>query len=277
MNSPAALHLFNIDPNQLPIADDKKVIFYNMVAKLLFVSKRGRPGIQVTIAFLTTRVTKPDIDNWKKLVWLLCYINSTIDLKLKLSITDFRSIKWWVNASYVVHPNSCSHTGGTMTLGKGSIYSSSIKQKITAKSLTEAELIALNDVAGQIIWTQSFLQDQGYNTGPSEVHQDNKSTILLAENRILSSSKRTKHINVRYYFIKDRINREEISIIYCPTSNLVAGYYTKPLQGSQYVKFRDMVMRTSCFGSLAKERVEDSTHSSKTSTVFENTCSKKKL
>ena len=121
------------------------------------------------------------------------------------------------------------------------------------------------------------LKVQGYDTGPLTIHQDNKSTILLAENGILSSSKRTKHINIRYYFIKDRIDRKEINIIYCPTSAMVADYFTKPLQGSQFIRFRDMIMGTSCFGSLAKECVEGSTVSPKTSTVSENSRSKKKL
>ena len=96
---PAALHLFNVDPNQLALDDEKSIIFHKMVAKLLFVSKHSRPNIQVAIAFLTTRVTKPDVDDWEKLVRLLCYLNSTIDLKLKLSIQNFRVVKWWVDAS----------------------------------------------------------------------------------------------------------------------------------------------------------------------------------
>ena len=58
---------------------------------------------------------------------------------------------------------------------------------------------------------------------------------------------------------------------------MVGDYFTKPLQGSQFIKFRDMIMGTSCFGSLAKERVEDSTVSMRTGTVSENTRSKKKL
>ena len=207
VNSQAALHLFNVNPKKLKLDDEKKTLFHKMIAKLLFVSKQGRSDIQVAIAFLTTRLSDPDIDDWKKLARLMRYINSTTNLKFRFSIQDFRAIKWWVDTSYAVHPITCSHTSGTFTLRRGSIYSSSIKQKFIAKSSTEAECIALNNIARQIIWTQNFLQDQGYNTGPSTIHQDNKSTILLAENGIMSSSKWTKYINVHYYFIKDRINR----------------------------------------------------------------------
>ena len=69
------------------------------------------------------------------------------------------------------------------------------------------------------------------------MYQDNKSTILLAENGKASSSKRTKHINVRYFFITDRIRTKEISVQYCSTDDMVADYYTKPLHGAKFLKF----------------------------------------
>ena len=59
-----------------------KQIFHTYVAKMLFVSKRGRPDIQVAIASLSTRVTEPDTDDWKKLVRLMRYVNATLDLVL---------------------------------------------------------------------------------------------------------------------------------------------------------------------------------------------------
>ena len=182
----------------------------------------------------------------------------TIDLVLTLSVENFNTVKWWVDASYATHHNSRSHTGGTMTMGRGSIFSTSCKQKINTCSSTEAELIGVNDVAGQIIWTRNFINKQGYNINTSTLFQDNKSAMLLEQNGILSSSKRTKHINVRYYFIKDCIDWKEIHVIHCPTESMVADYFTKPLQGSKFVKFWDIIMGSKCFGSLNKERVEES-------------------
>ena len=89
------------------------------------------------------------------------YVNSTIDLVLTLSVDKFNSIKWWVDASYAIHPNMRGHSGATMTLGKGSIDSTSTKQKLNSKSSTEAELIGMSDIIGQILWTQNFLAEQG--------------------------------------------------------------------------------------------------------------------
>ena len=71
ITTPAAIHLFDVNKKQEKLDNAKKQLFHTYVAKLLFVSKRGRPDIQVAIAFLSTRVTEPDIDDWKKLTRLL--------------------------------------------------------------------------------------------------------------------------------------------------------------------------------------------------------------
>ena len=80
------------------------------------------------------------------------------------------------------------------------------KQKLVSKSSTEAELVATNDVMPQLLWTKYFLEAQDYVTKANKLYQDNMSTILLEKNGKWSSSKRTKHINIRYFFIKDRID-----------------------------------------------------------------------
>jgi hypothetical protein len=66
--------------------------------------------------------------------------------------------------------------------------------------------------------------------------------MLLEKNGRASSSKRTRHINIRYFFVTDRINAKEISVEYCPTGEMIADFFTKPLQGSLFKKFRDQIM-----------------------------------
>jgi len=78
-----------------------------------------------------------------------------------------------------------------MSLGKGCTYTASNKQKLNRKSSTEAELVAIDDAMGQILWTRHFLAAQGISVPTTTIYQDNKSTLLLSENGRLSSSKRT--------------------------------------------------------------------------------------
>jgi hypothetical protein len=117
-----------------------------------------------------------------------------------------------------------------------------ITVKISTTSSTEAEVVGMHKVLSQILWTQYFLEAQGYGVEESVNYQDNQSAILLAKNGCASSSKRTRHINIRYFFVADQIANKEVKVEYCPTGEMVAEFFTKPLQGTLFRKFRDFIM-----------------------------------
>jgi hypothetical protein len=89
-----------------------------------------------------------------------------------------------------------------------------------------------------MMWTRYFLEGQGYNVDECILNQDNMSAMLLKTNRKQSSSKRTEHIRVRYFFIKDRVSNGDITLKHCPTGEMLADHFTKPLQGALFRKFR---------------------------------------
>jgi hypothetical protein len=128
-----------------------------------------------------------------------------------------------------------------MSMGEGAAYLSSQKQKMNTKSSTEAELVGANDVLPQVLWTKYFLEAQGYGCS-SVLFQDNQSTMKLEENGKAFSGRRTRHINIRYFFITDRIAKKEVAVQYCPTKQMVADYFTKPLQGALFYKVRDQIL-----------------------------------
>jgi len=211
-----------------------------MVAKLLYLCRRTRQDIQTAVAFLCTRVQNPDEDDYKKLTRVIQYLRDTT--KLTLTIEPDDNPRWWVDSSYAVHPDMKSHTGIFMSLGKGGGYTASRKQKLNTKSSTEAEIVAIDDAMGQVLWTRHFLAEQGVAVPVTTIYQDNKSTILLSENGKASSSKRTKHLDVRYYFITDCIKRGEVKVAYCPTENMLADFFTKPLQGAAFRRMRSQIL-----------------------------------
>ena len=98
---------------------------------------------------------------------------------LELSCDKTGILKWWVDASYAVHPDMKGHTGRTFSLGKGSIYNMPMKQKLASQSSTESELIGVYDVLPQMVWTGHFLKAQGVDVRKIILMQDNKSAILL--------------------------------------------------------------------------------------------------
>ena len=242
VTTPAAPHLFEVNESCKKLPESKRKILHQIVAKLLYVSTKARPDIHIAISFLTSRVSRADEDDWKKLRRLLTYIKGTIDLPLKLSANNLAIHKWWVDAAYAVRDDGKSQSGCTMTFGHGTIMSKSNKQKGNTKSSTEAELVAAGDHASQILWTNHFLQEQGYGVKTGVLFQDNKSAILLEKNGRLSSGKGTKHVHNRYFFIKDKIHKGEIDVIWCHKDDMLADFMTKPLQGSAFTTFRDMIL-----------------------------------
>ena len=88
----------------------------------------------------------------------------------------------------------------------------------------------------------NFLNDQGFKVTDNVVYQDNQSAILLEQNGKGSSGKRTRHIDIRYFFITDKVKKGDLRIDYCPTSDMVADFFTKPLQGSLFKRLRALIM-----------------------------------
>ena len=133
-----------------------------------------------------------------------------------------------------------------MSVGKGSVQNQSTKQRLNTRSSTETEVVAVHDAAPNVIWTNHFLEAQGHSLDNTSVHQDNESAVLLEKNGKASSSKRTKHINMRYFFIADRQASNELTILWCSTNDMVADFFTKPLQGAKFRHFRKLIMNLKC-------------------------------
>ena len=94
-----------------------------------------------------------------------------------------------------------------------------------------------------VLWVRHFLEGQGYNVCDNVIHQDNQSAMHLEQNGRRSSTKNTRHIEIRYFFITDNIKRNKVSVKYCPTDDLIGDYFTKPVQGSKFRRFRRFIMR----------------------------------
>ena len=102
--------------------------------------------------------------------------------------------------------------------------------------------MAVHDVMPQVLWTRYFLVKQGYVVDSSVIYQDNKSAILLKENGKASSGQHTRHINIRYFFVKDKIDSKEVKVEYCPTDNMIGDFFTKPLTGSKFNEFEKLII-----------------------------------
>ena len=261
--TPATSGLFTIDPTAAPLARQEADMFRRIVCKLLYVGLRARTDILTALSFLSTRITRPSVDDYKKLRRLLEYLWGTVDMGLTLGADHLGTIYTWVDASYAVHADMRSHTGGVISFGIGGLLCKSSKQKLNTKSSTEAELIGASDYLPNTIWVMEFMKAQGYPIQKSRFSQDNESAIRLERNGRASAGQKSRHINIRHFWITDRLRNDDIQLQHCPTESMLADFLTKPLQGNLFRKFRSVLLGDAHISSLSRhvrspseERVE---------------------
>ena len=240
--TPAGNKLFDVNPKCEKLEHDDADVFHHITARLLYLCKRARPDIQTAVSFLCTRVQGPDRDDWKKLARCVRYLRGTPKLCLTLQMDQKVNVRWWIDASFGVHPDLRSHTGATMSLGKGSVYSISRKQKLNTRSSTEAELVGVDDGITLVLWTRLFLLSQGFAVSDNVVYQDNQSAMRLEGNGRSSCGRQTRHFATRYFYVTGRIREKELRVEYCPTEDMLADFFTKPLQGSLFRRMRQLIM-----------------------------------
>ena len=242
-NTPVSAHLFKTNPEDPKILGEEQTkIFVHLVMQGLYLSQHGRLDICTAIAFLRSRLQNPNKDDYKKLTRLIRYLRGLKGLILTLHASNEGIVQWWIDASYAVHDDMKGHTGAALSLGKGGIYSGSWKQRLVARSSTESELIGVYDVLPQVVWTKQFLEEQGWLDSATVVYQDNTSSILLERNGRSSSTKHTKHMNIRYFYVTEQVRKKAIHVTHCPMEEMVGDFFTKPLQGSLFIKMHNYIM-----------------------------------
>jgi hypothetical protein len=225
--TPASDNLFDVDENSTPLNEKESDFFHRTTARLLFAAKRARPDLQVAVAYLCTRVKSPNQSDYRKLTRVIKYLRLTVSIPLVLGWDGTGKLTWSVDASFAVHKDMRSHTGAVLSLGQGALMSMSLKQKINTKSSTEAELVGVDDAMNFVEWIQLFVEQQTKSINDNSIlnkigndvviQQDNTSTIQLENNGQQSSTKRTRHINIRNFYVASKIKSGSIRVIYHPT------------------------------------------------------------
>ena len=244
--TPAPSHLYEVRDQQgggvNKLTEKMREEYHSLTAQCLFLAKRARPDLQTAVAFHCTRVLFPDEDDDLKLGRMIRYLMATRHLPLILKVDDDGIAYWWIDASFAVHENMRSRTGMHMSLGKGTVYGASVKQKINTASSTEAELVGVADALPKMLRTRYFMENQGYLVEDVFVYQDNESAILLETNGMKSVGKGSRHVKIKYFLIADKVKGKELRVLHCPTEDMTADFYTKPLQGALFIKHRNSML-----------------------------------
>ena len=162
-------------------------------------------------------------------------------MKITFNVDNMNTIYWYMDASYGTHWYFKGHTGMVMMWGKGALMSFSLKQEINSQSSTEAKLIGIDNAITCMIWDQDFIEAQLYTVSHNVLYQYNKSTILVADNGRIHSTK-TKHIKHRYFLVNDKIIQGNLEIKYKSTDQMWSNVLAKPHQGKAYCIFCSHIM-----------------------------------
>ena len=159
------------------------------------------------MSFLCSRVREPNVDDLRKLTRVHAYLKKTRDLVLRFGRGCTVELIALIDASFGVHHDYTSRSGLVLKLAGGAVGGSSSKQKLVVKDSTESEIVGLSDESTKVIWAREWLLSQGYKLAPTLIYQDNKSVLsLMSTGR--TTKQRTKHLNVRHFFIRDRIAKQ---------------------------------------------------------------------
>ena len=194
------------------------------------------------VVYLCTRVSCSTEADKTKLDHLIRYLKRTLNDVRVIGVHDLKTLLCWIDAAYAVYLNMRGQTGGMMSFGTGVIHGRSSKQKLNSKSSSESEKIAVSEYLPFHIWVKNFLKYQGYEVKDNIIFQDNQSAIRLETNGRNSCTGNSRHIDIRYFFVKDWVDKGEFRIEYCNSDNMIADFFTKLLQGHLFRKFRDFIM-----------------------------------
>ena len=235
--TPCGVDLFNISESSAPLDDKDKETYHSAVASALFLAKRSRPDLLLTISFLATRVMQPTEQDMNKLMKLFKYINGTRNIHLFIDANTYLEPWISIDSSFGSHSDGKGHTGSIEGIGNGGVEHMSKKQKIVCKSSMESEIVGLSDALTNAVSTRNFLKMQGYTLGPTKILHDNKAAITTMTNGGVNLN-RSKHINIRNFWVKELIDNKEFEFHFVPSELMIADLLTKPIVGKRFIKLR---------------------------------------
>ena len=240
-NTPTKQSFLRSDNNLNKFVNKTK--YASKLMKCMWIARLCRNDILFAVTCLSTKIANPTIYDMEKLDYVLQYLNQTKDLKMKYK-PDSLQLYAYIDASYALHQDAKGQSGIIISMGKSGppVFCKSRKQKLVSRSSTESELIALNEGLPEVVWAKQFMDSLGFVQKIITVFEDNQSSIKLAYKARGSTVGRAKHIQVRYFYVKQLVDQKIIQIEYLPTEDMIADLLTKPISGKLFYKLRDLIL-----------------------------------
>jgi Reverse transcriptase (RNA-dependent DNA polymerase) len=216
-----------------------KVPYREAIGSLMYVALGTRPYILFTISFLAQFMQNPGRPHWEAVKRVFRYLKGTKDVPLVIGGSR-KGLEAFSDADWASQEHRHSISRYVFMIDGGAVSWSSKKQPIVALSMTEAEYIAATHAAKEALWIRTFIAEISRPLKkPVIIHLDNIYTISITKND--QYHPRTKHIDIRYHFIRHAVQDNQIHIDYVPTDDMAADMLTKALPRHKVLHLNKMV------------------------------------
>ena len=213
-------------------------LYQAAIGSLNYAAIATRPDLSIAVSMLSQFMQNPGKEHWIGIKRIFRYIRGTLDYGLLFTYSDCFRLEGYCDADWA----GCVETrksvsGHIFKIGNCAISWRAKKQPIVALSSTEAEYVALCGAAQETVWLRNLLKDIGFDQGhATTLFEDNQGAIALSKNP--KDHPRTKHIDVKYHYVRETIDKNVVNLVYCPTADMVADILTKGLPKFTFEKFR---------------------------------------
>ena len=220
--------------------DVDQKLYQSAVGSLLYLSLATRPDITFAVSNVAKFCAKPSKQHWTAVKRIFRYLKGTQHYGLLYKKGNSDNCLGFSDADWGGDLDDWKSTSGyVFQIGETAISWRSKKQTCMALSTAEAEYVALSSTAQESLWLQQLLADLTKEPTKSMViYEDNQSAIIMAKDPQFHG--RSKHIDIKYHFIREQVTNRSLELKYCKSANMVADIMTKGLTGEHFEKLRKM-------------------------------------
>jgi hypothetical protein len=198
-----------------------------VVGSLMYLMVTTRPDLAYAVSMVSRYMDNPGMAHWRAAKWILRYLKGTQDYCLTFTGSDPEALYGYSDSDWAGDLDERKSTYGFIFfLAGNAVMWASKRQKSVALSSTEAEFIGASEATRELLWLRKVAKALGvHQDTPLILHEDNQGAISLAKEE--SHKRRTKHLDVRYHFVRQCVQSGLVQLVYCRTEEMVADFLTK--------------------------------------------------
>jgi hypothetical protein len=232
--------------SKVEVAEMAMLPYRNILGCLSFLANRTRPDISYAVNILSQFQENPGLKHFNCLLKLLGYVEATQNYKLKLSAINEQKLVCYSDADFAANRDDRVSIGGIIALLDGNPISwRTFKHKSVSLSTMESEYVTLSEASKEIVWLKNILTECGKLIPPIQkyiLYCDNLAAIDFSKSPV--ENHRTKHIDIKYHFLRNLVYDEVFELKYCQSAKNIADFFTKSQTKSQMENFCKMFFKT---------------------------------